>query len=160
MGYNTQHTPSRCINAMSKRALPNAPPQYVRDTIDGNDLDAVTAEDFDAGELARDALNRRKPRRGNKRATARGHHGALPHELQQLLGESNIAYMEKRYPEALAACHAVITKVPSCGEAFALMGLIYEETGDAVRCAASYRWPSAGSPIDFAMGPRISRPSG
>ena len=113
------------------------------------DLDA---HDYDPLELAAEALRRRrKVRGGTKRKTARGQGGTLPYELTRLLGDANLAYVEKRYADAVGACKGIITKQPSLPDAYALMGLVYGEQGDHALSTDAYRLACATSPSDAPL---------
>ena len=62
---------------------------------------------------------------------------ALPPNVSALMGQANVAYVQKQYPKAIELYLQVVQRAPSSPEPYYSLGLVYEELGDADK-AASY----------------------
>lgn len=62
---------------------------------------------------------------------------ALPPNVAALMGQANVAYVQKQYPKAIELYLQVVQRAPASPEPYYSLGLVYEEGGDADR-AASY----------------------
>ena len=62
---------------------------------------------------------------------------ALPPNVSALMGQANVAYVQKQYPKAIELYLQVVQRAPASPEPYYSLGLVYEEQGDADR-AASY----------------------
>lgn len=62
---------------------------------------------------------------------------ALPPAVAALMGRANVAYVQKKYDEAVELYLQVVQRAPSSPEPYYSLGLVWEERGDIER-AASY----------------------
>ena len=78
-------------------------------------------------------LNRKKAR--NREKYRRRHGGRrrrdLPEEVSRKLGEANILYATQRHQEAIILLQEVVRLAPNAADPYQLLGLLYEEIGDA-----------------------------
>lgn len=62
---------------------------------------------------------------------------ALPPNVSALMGQANVAYVQKQYAKAIELYLQVVQRAPSSPEPYYSLGLVYEEEGDPDR-ASSY----------------------
>lgn len=63
----------------------------------------------------------------------------MPYDMQQILGEANLAYVSKDLPAALEACMALVAKAPGYSQPFTLMAMIYTEMGERDKALDAHR---------------------
>lgn len=79
-------------------------------------------------------VNRKKAR---SREKYRRRHGPsrrrrdLPEEVSRKLGEANILYATQRHQEAITLLQEIVRLAPNAPDAYHLLGLLYDEIGDA-----------------------------
>jgi Tfp pilus assembly protein PilF len=121
-------------------------PSVYRD-VEGDDPDLDTGEAFeDVQALAQERLYVRRPKRGVKRKSQKGHHGFVSEEVLRAMGDANMFFIRKQLPEALEACRSVIQRLPNYMAAHQLMGEVYKEQQDLPRAMASYLLACAAEP--------------
>jgi general transcription factor 3C polypeptide 3 (transcription factor C subunit 4) len=74
------------------------------------------------------ARNREKYRRRNGPSRRRRD---LPEEVSRKMGEANILYATQRHQEAITLLQEVVRLAPNSPDAYHLLGLLYDEIGDA-----------------------------
>lgn len=62
---------------------------------------------------------------------------ALPPNVSALMGQANVAYVQKQYPKAIELYLQVVQRAPASPEPYYSLGLVYEEQGNFDK-AASY----------------------
>lgn len=62
---------------------------------------------------------------------------ALPPNVSALMGQANVAYVQKQYPRAIELYLQVVQRAPASPEPYYSLGLVYEEENNADK-AASY----------------------
>ena len=121
-------------------------PSVYRD-VEGDDPDLDTGEGFeDVQALAHERLYVRRPKRGQKRKSLKGHHGFVSEEIARAMGDANLFFIRKQLSEALEACRGVIQKLPNHMAAHQLMGEVYKEQNDLPRAMAAYLLACAAEP--------------
>lgn len=128
-----------------------------------NAANTAENEEQDLAELenlmmdAKYQIKKRKSSRIKRRVSNRSVMGEYPHHIAQAMGDANFAYVQKKYDEVLELCRTVIHAAPAHGEAYSLMGLVYEELKDYKRAADSYRLSALASPQDAGGWRKLAR---
>ena len=116
----------------------------------GGGRDGAGGSDLVRMQLSMSSALRRERRRQKRggRKTQRAYQGRLPFSLQQLLGDANMHFVLREHAAAAAKCAAVIAQAPSHPEAYLLLALVHEDSGDLRRAADAYRLAAAADTED------------
>ena len=126
-------------------------PSAYRD-VEGDDPDLDTGEAFeDVQALTHERLYVRRPKRGVKRKSLKGHHGFVSEDILRAMGDANLHFIRKQLPEALESCRSVIQQLPNYMAAHQLMGEVYKEQNDLPRAMASYLLACAAEPKNSGL---------
>lgn len=84
-------------------------------------------------------LREKKNIRQKRRSSTVRHGGRLPYELEQLLGDANMAFALGDHAGAIAAAEKVIARAGHHPAPYRMLGLVYAESGDTGRAVEAYR---------------------
>ncbi|KAJ3039545.1 transcription factor TFIIIC subunit tfc4 [Rhizophlyctis rosea] len=95
---------------------------------------------------------------GRKRRRKRGYRkpkSDLSPELEEMLGQANVAYTMGEYPQAVSLLHEIIQQCPNSHQAWSTLAMVHDETGDPQKALQTYLMAAHISPKDAELWRRL-----